>query len=386
MNKNYINFLLIDFFKNIKSHLGIIAISVLIIFLLSATLFISSSIKHSINSLLSLQPDFVVYKNRGGKVADIALSLSDKILEIYGVSEVTPRVYGRYYFNKQNSALIIGVDFLDEQASKEIKKVIKDINLKEFLSKNQMIIGSGVKSYFNKNFYKNEYNFLTPKGEFLKVKIYKTLPKSQNLIANDVIIMQDSLAKKILGIKQDFCTDIALNVPNDSEWQNVQDKLSALDYDILVVNKKEILKEYENLFNYKSGFFLVLYLIAIATFILILYQRYSTIQSTQKRNLGILRSLGWSIKDILKFKFLESLIIVVFSFLLGVSLAYIFVFILGAPILKNIFVTANYILLTPIIDFSVLATIFIIYSIPFFAAVLIPVWKIAVTEPKEAMK
>jgi ABC-type lipoprotein release transport system permease subunit len=386
MNKNYINFLLIDFFKNIKSHLGIIAISVLIIFLLSATLFISSSIKYSINNFLSLQPDFVVYKNRGGKILNLPTSYVDKILEIYGVSEVTPRVYGRYYFNKQNSALIIGIDFLDEQASKELKKIIKNINLKDFLNGNKMIIGSGVKSYFSKNFYKDEYNFLTPKGDFLKVKIYKTLQKSQNLIANDVIIMQQNLAKKILGIKQENCSDIALNVPNDNEWQNVQDKLSALDYDILVVNKNEVKKEYENLFNYKSGFFLILYLIAITTFVLILYQRYSSIQSTQKRNLGILRSLGWSIKDILKFKFLESLLLVLFSFIIGVSLAYIFVFILGAPILKNIFVTANYIVLTPIIDFSVLATIFLIYSVPFFAAVLIPVWKIAVTEPKEAMK
>ena len=69
--------------------------------------------------------------------------------------------------------------------------------------------------------------------------------------------------------------------------------------------------------------------------------------------------------------------------------AYGFVFILGAPLLREIFLgganLSNTVQLVPVLDFGVLSTIFLIYAVPFVAAVLIPVWRIAVTDPKEAM-
>jgi len=62
---------------------------------------------------------------------------------------------------------------------------------------------------------------------------------------------------------------------------------------------------------------------------------------------------------------------------------------LGAPLLREIFLGGanlhNSIMLAPILDFGILSSIFLIYAVPFVSAVLIPVWKIAVTNPKEAM-
>ncbi len=70
-------------------------------------------------------------------------------------------------------------------------------------------------------------------------------------------------------------------------------------------------------------------------------------------------------------------------------LAYIYVFVLGAPLLKEVFLggqnldnTVNFV---PVLDFSVLTSIFLLYALPFIAAVLIPVWRVSVTDPKEAM-
>jgi ABC-type lipoprotein release transport system permease subunit len=365
-------------------------VSILLLFLLSSVLFISSSIRFSLEQTLKIQPDFVVTKILGGTAVPTPLNWSDELIDIHGVSEVSPRVYGRYFFEpKEKSFLIVGVDFLEEQSHKKLKELLKTTDIKAFFETEQMMVGEGVKAYLKAHYYKNVYNFLTPKGAFKKVKIFKTLPTKTNLIANDMIVMPIDLAREILGYTEDEVSDITFNVPNPDEWSLMSDKLSALHYDLQTVNKDEVKKSYENLYNYKGGFFLILFLIVLTTFALILYQRYNMVYSTEQRQIGLLRALGWSINDVLKLKFMETLILVFFSYIIGIFLAYFFVFILNAPLLQEVFLGGenlkNSVTFIPLLDFSVLTSIFLLYALPFISAVLIPVWKIAVTDPKEAM-
>jgi ABC-type lipoprotein release transport system permease subunit len=149
-----------------------------------------------------------------------------------------------------------------------------------------------------------------------------------------MMVMPQELAKEILGMGEEEVTDLALNVPNEDEWDNVADKIAAFYYDLRVITKEDIRKSYENLYNYKGGLFLILFLIALTTFVLILYQRFSMVYSSERRQIGLLRALGWSISDVLKLKFYETVIVIVISFVLGVVAAYGFVFILGAPLLR----------------------------------------------------
>ena len=391
MNANaFWHFLTLQLFKERSKHLSIIVISMMILFLLSSVLFISSSLRFTLEETLKIQPDFVVSRIQGGNQIPTPQSWGDELLDIYGVTKVTPRVYGRYFFQtKEISFLIIGVDFLEEQSHKNLQKLIDTTDIKAFFDGKQMLIGEGVKTYLDAHFYKDAYNFLTPEGVFENVNIFKVLPSQTNLIANDMIVMPIDLARKILGYSDDKVSDITFSVPNPDEWYMITDKVSALHYDLRVVNKNDVKKSYANLYNYKGGLFLILFLVVILTFTLILYQRYSMVYSTERRHIGLLRALGWSINDVLKLKFMETLLVVFISYIIGVFLAYIFVFVLGAPLLKEVFLggqnldnTLNFV---PILDFSVLTSIFFLYALPFMAAVLIPVWRVSVTDPKEAM-
>ncbi len=386
----FFHFLMLGFFKERKKHIGVIAISLVILFLLGSALFISSSIRYSLNQTLAWEPDFVVQRTQGGQKVNAPTAWIDDLLEVHGISKVTPRVYGRYFFKaKENSFLIVGVDFMDEQSNKALRMMMDETDLKQFLKGDNMLVGEGVSTHLKTHFYPNGYTFLTPKGVFKKVNLFKVLPKKSNLISNDMIIVPIELAREILGMGEDEVSDIALNVPNDDEWDNVADKISAFYYDIHVTTKEDIKKAYENLYNYKGGVFLILFLIVIVTFVLILYQRYSMVYSSERRHIGLLRALGWSIRDVLKLKFFETMMIVVIAFVLGVALAYLYVFVLGAPLLREIFLGGanlpNSVILVPVLDFGILSSIFLIYAIPFISAVLIPTWKIAVTDPKEAM-
>lgn len=390
LNNPFFHFLTLELFKERKKHIGVVLISLVVLFLLSSVLFISSSIQYSLKQALKQEPDFVVQRIQGGERINVPDEWIDPLLEIYGIDKVTTRVYGRYFFeSKRDSFLLVGVDFMDEQSHRELSSIMNELDLKKFLNTDNMLMGEGVWNYLKDHYYPDSYNFLTPSGEFKKVNIFKVFPKKSNLLTNDIIVVPQELAKEILGLKENEISDIALNVPNIDEWDSIEDKIDALYYDVRVVTKRDITKAYENLYNYKGGVFLIMFLIAIVTFVLIMYQRYAMVHGNERRHIGLLRALGWSIRDVLKLKLFETLIVVFISFILGVVLAYIYVFIFSAPIFKEIFLgganLANSITLVPIVNFNILSTIFLIYAVPFIAAVLIPVWKISVTDPKEAM-
>lgn len=390
-NSVFFNFIFLLLVKHKSKHFAIFLISIFIVFLTSSILFIKNSLQKEISEALENQSDFIIQKTVSNKIKDIDISLIDKFYEINGVSKVTQRVYGQYYFMPENVYFtIIGIDFFEETTNQDLKELLSFLNISKFLEKDSMIIGNGVKKVLDKYAYFDSYDFKLENENSKNIKIFKDLPKEANLIANDLIIMDINIAKKILDIKPDFATDIVLDVPNPLERQNVKEQILLKESNIRILQKDELKKEYENMFNYKGGIFLILFIVVIFTFILVLYQRYSMISSNDKREIGILKAVGWSIKDIIKLKIIENFIVAFMAFIIGVIFAYIFVFILQAPILKNIFIgfsnIKNDFILNQNIKISNLITLFLFFMVPFLSAVLIPVWKIAIIDATKSMK
>lgn len=391
MNISFLNFLTLLIYKHKSKHFAIFLLFTLIVMLLSSVLFISSSIQKDINLTLEKQADFTVSKIRAGRVVDTPLDWADEFSEILGVSKVNPRVYGQYWFEPNEYFFtIIGVDFYDEQSVKSLQNLLEGIDLKEFMKRDHMIVGDGVKKILDSYHYREYYNFRPPDRSIKKVYIYDQFPNSINIVSSDSIIMDIDLAREILGVSEDMATDIVLNVPNEAERDSVKVKLIISHFDMRIIEKQSIERAYKNMFNYKGGVFLSLYIVVILTFILILYQRYSIVSSSDKKEIGILRAVGWSIKDVIKLKLYESLIISVGAFVLGFVLAYIFVYYFNAPLLSSIFLGFQNLPLevsfTPSISFGLFALLFLFFIIPFVAAVLIPVWRIAITDASEAMR
>lgn len=304
----------------------------MIIFLISTVIFIKSSLQNEILKTLETHNDFIIQREFAGRIFDINNQIEDKIREIYGVQNISKRVYGRYKFLSEDVYFtIIGVDFSN------INKELRNLSI-ENISKDEMIVGLEVSKLLKKYQYKNSYDFLLPNKDVKRVNIVKVLEKESNIVSSDIIILDINLARDILGINRDFSTNIAFDVPNELERANIKQKLQRLDLDLKITQKEDILKKYETIFNYKGGVFLILYLVVIFSFIIILYQRYSSISINERKQIAIFKAIGYSVRDIIKIKMSENFIVAFISYLFGILLAYIFVFILNAPILKNIFI------------------------------------------------
>ena len=84
---------------------------------------------------------------------------------------------------------MVGIDFFDMQSSAALKKLLSNIDLKDFFIQENMLVGEGVKAFLHSHYYTDSFSFKTPAGKFKKVGIYDMLPDSSNLIGNDMIVM-----------------------------------------------------------------------------------------------------------------------------------------------------------------------------------------------------
>ncbi|MCT7530074.1 ABC transporter permease [Aliarcobacter cryaerophilus] len=380
----FINLIFLLLHKQKTKYISIFILATLTIFLLSTVIFIKSSLQNEILKTLESHNDFIIQKEFGGRIFDIENQLEDRLKNIYGVKNITKRVYGRYKFLSEDVYFtIIGVDFSN------LNKELKNLGLQN-ISKDEMIVGFEVDNLLKKYKYTNYYDFFLPNKEIKKVKIAKVLEKESNIISSDIIILDINLARDILGINRDFSTNIAFDVPNELERANIKQKLQRLDLDLNIIQKEDILKKYETIFNYKGGVFLILYLVVLFAFIMILYQRYSQVGINERKQIAIFKAIGYSVRDIIKIKMSENFVVAFVSYLFGVLLAYFFVFILNAPILKNIFIDfsniKNDFIIYPYIEFSTFVTLFLFFMVLFLSSVLIPVWKISAINPYESLR
>ena len=380
----FINLIFLLLHKQKTKYISIFILATLTIFLLSTVIFIKSSLQNEILKTLESHNDFIIQREFGGRIFDIENQLEDKLRNIYGVKNITKRVYGRYKFLSEDVYFtIIGVDFSN------LNKELKNLGLQN-ISNDEMIVGFEVDNLLKKYKYTNYYDFFLPNKEIKKVKIAKVLEKESNIISSDIIILDINLARDILGINRDFSTNIAFDVPNELERANIKQKLQRLDLELNIIQKEDILKKYETIFNYKGGVFLILYLVVLFAFIMILYQRYSQVSINERKQIAIFKAIGYSVRDIIKIKMSENFVVAFVSYLFGVLLAYFFVFILNAPILKNIFIDfsniKNDFIIYPYIEFSTFVTLFLFFIVLFLSSVLIPVWKISAINPYESLR
>ncbi len=385
------NFLFLSLHRNRGRHLAVMLMATLVITLLCSVMFLASAIRRDVGYTLDRQADVIVQKIRGGKSVDIPTDWAMEFAEIPGVRAAVPRVFGRYFHEPNGRYFtIVGIDVFDSQSSENLQELMDGLDLKAFLAGSNMIVGHGVRDFLDQNHYDGSYDFITPQQQRVAVNITDSFPENSDLFTNDMVVMEIDLARRILGVDPGEATDIVLLVPNELEGDSVMYKLIQQRFDIRVIQKKEIATAFDNLFNYQGGVFLLLYLTVLVTFVLILYQRHSMITGPDRRQIGILRAVGWGIKDVISLKVWENAVVAFSAFMVGVIFSYFYVFFWGAPGLSAVFLgygnlPVNFVLSRGI-DPGLLSLLFLFFMVPFIASVLIPVWRVAITDPVEAMK
>ena len=366
--KNLTEYSIILLLKDRADHFFSFLIFTFIVALLSAVLFISDAIQAELVEATRFQPDIVVENTLAGRA--YKLNDEDKLIvsNLSGVSAVEGVVEGYYYFAQQR----VWFHLISDESMK----------IKE------MRIGEGVKKVLDTWHYKDELNFFTMK-EKITLKIVPSQTKQSDILTNDVIYMHPANIRAILGFGFDEYSKLYVSVPNPNEVGELTLKIVQELPTAKATSKEEIMADYQHLFYYKGGLFMILYLVCMVSFFILLKNQISLAYGEKKKEIAILRSLGYGIKDIITMKFIQNFVVAISAFLMGVLIAYVYVFVFQAPLLRAIFLGSELsrsVEFMPIVDLKLLFLLFVFCVIPFLAFVILPSWKIAIADMSEAMR
>ncbi len=389
MSFKLLDFAITSLRRRVWKNIAIFFVFFMIIFTIFSVLFISKSIQKELELTLDSLPQIFVQRLVGGRVQSMSEERAYKIAEIVGVESVSRRVWGYYYFQNAGANFsLVGLDFSMDSFKKNYSDVIEKFY--DVKDKNFMIVGQGVKKILKKSFYKDEFNFVLPNGEFLNVKIKGVFSADSELESSDTILLPINLARKILGLRDDEVSDFVVRVANPLEVESVKQKIKYLYPDCRVLSKNDLKVSYQNIFDYKSGVFLSLFLSAFVAFFILVFEKASSVSKEQVKEIGILRAVGWQVEDILKLKFLESFLISFFAYSLALVFAYFFVYVLQAPLLRDLFMSysvlkPNFSLL-PVFDVGLMVTVFLATIPLYIASTIIPTWRASTVEVEEALR
>lgn len=359
----------------------------LLIAVLASFFFVQNSLQYELASTLDAQPQIIVTNQKAGRDTTVDEKVIEKLLNIKGVGDVTSRVWGYYEFKHMNvKFVIVGIDAFENQYN----TTLADIANNSELNASSMLIGEGVQKILNKSYYQEYFNFITPDLRVQKIYIAGIFKAVTTLESNNMIVMSKDTARKIFGYTSSKATDLAVSVTNPDELSAILVKIQNLFPTFQVIARKDFKTALQNQFDKTSSIFLILFIITLFTFFMIVYDKSSGLSSEEKKEIAILKAIGWKIEDVLKARLYEGLIISLTAYLSGIILALFFVYILNAPVIKNIFIDyndmTNDFVLPFVVDYETLLLLFLLSLPVYMFATVIPSWRVATLDADEVMR
>lgn len=369
--KYLIDFTLSSLARRKAKNLGLLLVYTLIVFLLASVMLFTHALRQAAAEVLVGAPEVVLQRMVAGRHDLIPPGYLERIGRIRGVQHKEGRLWGYYYdpVVKANYTFMVPGN--------------------QDIAAGTLLVGAGM-ARARGLAVGNLISFRSYSGKLFSFTIARILPSDSELVSADLVLISEADFRAFFAIAPGYFTDIALSVANPLEVRNVAAKLSQQFPDSRPILREEILRTYESIFNWREGIVLALASLAIVAFAIFAWEKASGLSADEKREIGILKAIGWETGDVLKMKFWEGALVSLAAFLIGYLAAYLHVFrfssSLFAPVLKGWAVLYPRFELSPVIDGFQVATLFFFTVFPYAAATLVPIWRAAIADPDAVMR
>jgi len=376
--RHILDFTLSSLGRRKGKNIALIVVYAFVVFLIASVLFLADALKKEAALILQDAPEMTVQRMAAGRQDLIPLSYMESIKTIRGVQSVTPRLWGYYYdmFSGANYTLMVNADLNDHPGT--------------------ILIGAGVTrrsepgkppQVLRKN---DRFPFKTYGGEVLTLQVKGVLPAASELVTADLILLSELDFRKLFAFPDDRATDLVLAVKNTKELATIAAKITRIHPDCRPILRSDILRTYDAVFDWRGGVTLMILSSVFLSFVILAWDKATGLSAEEKREIGILKAVGWETADILLMKFWEGSAISLTSFFLGIFLAYLHVFfassLLFEPILKGWSVLYPHFRLTPHIHGYQIAVLFFLTVIPYAVVTIAPSWRSATIDPDAVMR
>ncbi len=369
--RNIIDFTLSSLLRRKGKNVALLCVYTFVVFLLASVMFFVHSIKKEALNILKDSPEMVIQRMIAGRHELIPTGYIDKIKDIRGVISVNRRLWGYYYDP------IIGANYT--------LMVPEDSDVRA----GNIIIGQGI-SRARLAFEGDTLEFRSHEGKIIHLEVKKILSPESELVSSDLVLISENDFRRLFGGSRDYVTDLTLQIMNPRELPTIALKIAELLPDTRIILRDEILRTYDAVFNWRGGIMIVILLGALLAFIIFAWDKASGLSSEERREIGILKAIGWETSDVILMKFWEGMVVSLSSFLIGIIFAYIHVFfassMLFEPVLKGWAILYPKFRMVPFIDASQLAALFFLTVVPYTTATIVPSWRAATVDPDSVMR
>jgi len=370
-HRSILDFTLSSLLRRKGKNLSLFAVYALVVFMLASAMFLTQAMKREAALVLKDAPEMIVQRLLGGRYDPIPMEYVEKIKSIRGVVSAAPRLWGYYYDPVIGANYTLMVPRSDAPASEKI------------------VIGNGISR--TRMIYRDDILSLRgTDGMTRSFTVAGEISPESELVSADLILMAETDFRGLFDFPADRATDIAVSVRNQKELLTIARKVADLLPDTRPILREEMVRTYDSVFDWRGGIMIVLLLMALLAFAIFAWEKASGLSADEKREIGILKAIGWETADVMIVKAYEGLLISFFSFTVGILTAYGHVFFFSAflfvPAMKGWSVLYPDFRITPFADPYQVAILFCLTVMPYTVATIVPSWRAAIIDPDAVMR
>jgi ABC-type lipoprotein release transport system permease subunit len=350
---------------------SLLLVYTLIVFVLSSVIFFTHALKKEAELVLKDGPEIVVQRTMTGRNQPVPLAWTENIRKISGVMAVHPRLWGYVYDTllKANFTLMVPAENQPEQGNIDV--------------------GSGVARAYGAST-GDMIAFTGHDGEHRIFTVRNIIDSESQLLTSDLILLSEQDYRDFSGIAAGQASDLVLRVRNPKEYSTVAKKITRMYPDSRPIVRTEIQRTYDAVFSWRSGLIVLIFSASALAFVIFAWDKASGLSAEERREIGILKAVGWETSDVMLMKLWEGVAVSLTAFLAGTVLAYAHVFFassaLFVPVLKGWSTLYPSFRLTPFVDFGQVATLFLFTVVPYTITTVIPAWRAATIDPDAVMR
>jgi ABC-type lipoprotein release transport system permease subunit len=369
--RNVIDFTISSLARRRGKNLSLLLVYCLVVFSVASVLFYTQALRREAEIVLRDAPEVVVQRLAAGRHDLVPARYVEALAGIRGVAAARGRLWG-YYFDPvtgANYTVLVPERFWGAPG--------------------EIVIGSGV-ARARRVEPGDRFPLRTYGGGNLQPRVREIAPAGSELVAADLLILGEDDFRALFGTAPGLFTDVALSVRNAKEVTTVARKATALLPDTRPITRDELLRTYSSIFDWRSGLVTVVLTAAALAFAMVAWDKASGLSAEERREIGILKAIGWETSDVLLMKLWEGAAISLVAFGAGVLLAYAHVFlspaVLFEPVLAGWSALRPRFRLVPYVSAYEVATLFFLTVVPYTVATVVPSWRAATVDPDAVMR
>lgn len=353
-----------------------------VVALYTSVLFVTDSLKHEFELGARALPELTVQRLVAGRPALVPVAAAKAIGRIPAVAAARPRVWGYLFVPSLpgNLTVIAGQG--------DLRRAIARGRALRVGGRGEAVLGEALASFLGLRV-GDEIELPGP-DESVALRIAGVFRSESALRTADVLLVGEADARAILGVPLDQATDIAVRLTNPDEARVVASKIADQLPGARVLDKSLQRRTYALTFDGRAGLLAAALLPALAALLLLAWDRLTSLGELERREIGLLKTMGWLTRDVLAARVWESLIVSAAGAVLGVAAAYGYVFLARAPGLGPILFGWSSLYppldLVPVVDLEQVLAILSGVVVPFVAVSIVPAWRVAVVDPDRSMR